>query len=316
MSNIEVIQDDNLDMFEETDVEATDEVVEDVEDVVEEEQASEEVEEDQAEEVEASEDDAEESEDDDEEELIVSFGDKEPEEDKKPAENWVKNVRQQYKEEKRLRRELEKKLAEFEATKQQQEAPKLPERPKLSDEGIDYDTDRYEEQLAQWIKQKEQFDLQQQEVNKKIQAQEELWQKKVNNYQTTKESLKVRDYDDAEEFISRSLTVEQQGMLLAGADNPALLVYALGKDPKLVEELANIQDPVEFNWKAAKMEAQLKVSRKTGRKAAVKPEKTLKGSGPISGSVDSNLERLRAEAERTGDYTKVIRYKKQKSKTG
>jgi len=38
----------------------------------------------------------------------------------------------------------------------------------------------------------------------------------------------------------------------------------------------------------------------------------LKGKAPKSGAVDSNLERLRAEAERTGDYTKVIAYKNQK----
>jgi len=32
----------------------------------------------------------------------------------------------------------------------------------------------------------------------------------------------------------------------------------------------------------------------------------------VSGAVDSTLERLRAEAERTGDMTKVIAYKRQK----
>jgi hypothetical protein len=31
----------------------------------------------------------------------------------------------------------------------------------------------------------------------------------------------------------------------------------------------------------------------------------------VSGSSDSTLERLRAEAEKTGDHTKVIRYKQQ-----
>ena len=35
------------------------------------------------------------------------------------------------------------------------------------------------------------------------------------------------------------------------------------------------------------------------------------GNAPISGTTDSTLERLRADAERTGDFTKVIRYKQQ-----
>jgi hypothetical protein len=108
--------------------------------------------------------------------------------------------------------------------------------------------------------------------------------------------------------VQEQFNVTQQGILLQGLDNPALVVYALGKNPKRAKELASITDPVRFATAAGKLEAQLKV---TNRPKPPAPPRVVTGSAPISGSVDSNLERLRAEAEKTGDMTKVLRYKQQ-----
>lgn len=96
-------------------------------------------------------------------------------------------------------------------------------------------------------------------------------------------------------------------MLIAGCENPALVVYALGKNPKKAKELAEIKDPVKFAFAVAKLETQLKVNRKTPPPVM----KTVSGTGPVSGSVDSTLERLREEAARTGDMSKVFKYKQQ-----
>ena len=101
----------------------------------------------------------------------------------------------------------------------------------------------------------------------------------------------------------------QQGMIVQGAENPALLVYALGKNPKKAKELASITDPVKFAFAVAKLETNLKVTK---RKASSRPESKINGTGRPSGSVDNTLDRLRAEAEKTGNYTKVSQYKKQK----
>jgi hypothetical protein len=88
-------------------------------------------------------------------------------------------------------------------------------------------------------------------------------------------------------------------------------VYALGKNPKKAAELAKRSDPVEFAFAVARLEKDLKVSN---RKSAPAPEKIVQNSGRVvsSASVDSTLNRLRAEAERTGDYTKVMEYRRQK----
>jgi hypothetical protein len=109
-------------------------------------------------------------------------------------------------------------------------------------------------------------------------------------------------------LVQETMNVTQQGILLQGLDNPALVVYALGKNPKRAKELAAITDPVRFAAAAGKLEATLKV---TNRPKPPAPPRVVTGSAPITGTVDSNLDRLRAEAERTGDYTKVMAYKRQ-----
>ena len=97
--------------------------------------------------------------------------------------------------------------------------------------------------------------------------------------------------------------------MLQGADNPALVVYALGKNPKKAQELASIKDPVKFAFAVAKLEKDLKV---TNRRAAPPPERVVSGTGRVSGAVDSTLERLREEASKSGDMTKVLAYKLKK----
>ena len=109
-------------------------------------------------------------------------------------------------------------------------------------------------------------------------------------------------------MCSSDLNITQQGIVLQGAENPALVVYALGKNPSKAKELSSITDPVKFAFAVSKLESQLKVSN---RKSAPPPEKVLSGTGRAS-AVDSTLERLRADAEKTGDYTKVTAYKRQK----
>jgi hypothetical protein len=61
------------------------------------------------------------------------------------------------------------------------------------------------------------------------------------------------------------------------------------------------------------METQM---RTQSRKPASAPETRISGSAPSSGA-ETQLNKLREQAEKTGDYTKVIAYKNQlKSKRG
>jgi hypothetical protein len=117
----------------------------------------------------------------------------------------------------------------------------------------------------------------------------------------------VPDFQDAEETVLETLNVTQQGIILQGAQNPAVVVYALGKNPKKAKELGEITDPVKFAFAVAKLETQLTV---TSRKQAPPPEKKINGNGSLDSS-NGQLERLREEAARTGDMTKVVAFKRQ-----
>lgn len=244
------------------------------------------------------------------EEVVIQIGEESPsseDDEVREAPEWVREVRKVNREQQREIKKLRQELEQSRGVK----APevKLGQKPTL--ESADYDTDVYEKQLTDWYERKRQYDLQQEQVKQQQAQQQQAWQNVLTSYVEKKTALKVRDYDEAEAVVEDELNTNQQGMILQGADDPALVVYALGKNPKKAKELASITDPVKFAFAVAKLETQLKV---TNRKAATKPEKTVKGSAPLSGSVDSNLERLRAEAARTGDYTKVMKYKAQKKR--
>ena len=267
--------------------------------------------EDEAEEVSDDEDSDTEAEADDADEdegfVAVTIGEEAPppeDEETERAPEWVRDLRKQYREEKRRNKELQEQLAKTTgATK----AAELGEKPTL--EKVDYDTERYEKELAAWYERKRKHDEVEAARQAEAETAEREWKQKLEGYQSAKATLKVRDYDDAEEVVQDAFNVTQQGMILQGAENPALLVYALGKNPKRAKELASIKDPVKFAFAVARLETQLKVTK---RKASSKPDPKITGTGRVSGAVDSTLERLRADAERTGDYSKVFQYKKQK----
>jgi len=247
---------------------------------------------------------AEESEDD---EVIVTIGEESPPpEEAEPAPSWVRDLRKQYREERKRSKELEKRLAEIQKGEENQKAPTLPNKPSLED--ADYDTQQYESMLAEWYEAKRQVDAQQEAVKQQEQQAQTEWQQKLDSYDQAKAKLSVRDFEDAEDAVTEQFNTVQQGMIIAGADNPALLVYALGKNPQKAAELASVQDPVKFAFALAKLETQLKV----GKRSAPPPEKTVTGTGSLAGSTDRTLEKLREDAARTGDYSKVMAYKRQK----
>jgi hypothetical protein len=241
---------------------------------------------------------------DDVDEVIVSIGEEAPPpEEQAHAPGWVKELRKANREKEKRIRELEAKLTQTTEKKPVILGPK----PKLEDH--DYDADRFEAALADWFDRKRVADVESQKVQQAEQAQKQAWQEKLDGYGKAKAELRVRDFEDAEAVAQELFNITQQGVVLQGADNPALVIYALGKNPKKAAELAKIEDPVKFAFAVAKLEKELKV---TNRKAAPAPERMISSTGRVSGAVDSTLERLREEAARTGNMTKVIQYKAQK----
>lgn len=239
--------------------------------------------------------------------MVVSIGDESPdpeEEDtqqNQPAPQWVKDLRKAHRELQRQHRELQQKLTTAEPKRTAQAVGK---KPKLEDH--DYDAEAFEAALESWYDRKRAADAEAEKAKRAEEEQAKAWQGRLDAYGKAKAALKVKDYEDAEAIAQETFSEVQQGIMLQGADNPALVVYALGKNTRRAKELAAIEDPVKFAFAVAKLEKELKV---TTRKPPPAPEPVVKGTGRAS-SVDSTLERLRNEALKTGDMSKVMAYKR------
>lgn len=248
---------------------------------------------------------AEPTEEEDDPEVIVTFGDEESpssEEAEKESESKLLNsLRKKNRKDVKRVRELEKRLAELEKV----EKPELGAKPTL--EAHEYDAAAFEKALEDWYERKREHDAENAEAEKKQERFNNEYQEKLDSYAEAKTKLKVKDFEDSEEAVLDAFDVTKQSVIVRWADNPSALVYALGKNPKKLNELAQIDDMMGFAFAVARMEKQLKV---TPRKPAAAPEKTVSGSASSAGS-NATLEKLRSEAERTGDFSKVMAYKRQ-----
>lgn len=248
---------------------------------------------------------AEQEEEGDDESVVVTISGEKPaeeEEEQAAAPTWVKDLRKQHREAQKTIRELQ---AQLKKPEQAPNVPVLGKKPTLEDS--DWDAEDFEQKLTDWHDRRRQIEQAEADKQKTEAKQKEEWEGRLSTYNTAKTTLKVRDFEEAEEQVSNLLNVTQQGIIIQGADNSALVVYALGKNPKKAAELAGITDAVKFAFAIAKLETQLKVQSK---KTAPPPEGRVTGTARVSGSVDSNLDRLRAEAEKTGDYSKVTAYRR------
>lgn len=246
-------------------------------------------------------------------EVVVTIDDGQQQEEQPSETEWLKDLRKSWKSYKKENRQLKQELEKIkEASKPKISAQAPGPRPKLEDPGIDYDTDIYVQKIDEWHDKNRLYEDEKRRAEEQQKKEQETWQKQLNLYNEKKQNLPVKDYDDAEMVVEELLSPTQQGIIVQGAKNPELVVYALGKNPKRAKQLADIKNPVNFAFEIARLEGQLKTSK---RKPATEPEKTIQSTGRISGTVDSTLEKLRRDAEKTGDYTKINAYKRKKRRS-
>lgn len=249
------------------------------------------------------------SEEDEDGEMVISIGDEQitgPDKSE-PAPAWLKEMRQAHRDAVKENRELKKRLKSME-TPQPKTEPLGP-KPSLAD--YDYDTPEYEQALSTWYEKKREQDERERQQQAEQEQATKSWNERLQQYETAKKQLKLSDFDEAENTILENFDQTQQGIVISGADNPALVIYAMGKNEKRAKELASIKDPVKFAFAVAKLEKDMKVEKRS--RTPPPPEKTVNGTGSKS-AVDNQLERLREEAARTGNYSKVMEYKRRKRK--
>ena len=204
------------------------------------------------------------------------------------APEWVKQLRKE-------NRELKKQLKQ---TPQQPQVAQLREKPTIEEH--DFDSAAYADDLEQWLNEKAQYD----EV---VNTQKAKYEAIDNRYFASVDKMRkiAPDYDDVEETVISTLSLDKQGLLKVGIEDGAKLVYALGKSPNKLAELEQL-DPVSFVKQLGIMEFQMSQKSRNPNKPQPKQHE-LTGA---AGGGDSKLAKLEAEAAKTGDRTAIREYRK------
>lgn len=243
------------------------------------------------------------------EDLVVSFGDEEtpPQDDEnKEAPEWVKQLRKDSKENAKKNKALQKELDDLRGANKKPETLTLGDKPTL--ENSDYDEDVYQKKMDTYYATKETISKQEVEQKEVVKVEAEETRKVYQNYADKKQSLKVKDYQAAEENVQEALSISLQNIILSTALDPAKVVYALGTNEAKLKELSTIKDPIKFAATVARMETTLKTSN---RKKAPAPEKKVAAGSGSLGTSDAQFDKLKNEAYDSGDFTKFNAYKKQ-----
>lgn len=165
-------------------------------------------------------------------------------------------------------------------------------------EDCEGDPDKFEAELRAYDKRVADAKAQESEENERQQAATAEFETEHNIYREQKARLNRPDFETAEIAIETSMSQAQQSVLLLAAKQKAPLIYAIGKNPKRLAELAKITNPIKLAVAVNELERSLKV---TPRKS-VEPEERQRGSAPssISGG-EKALEDLRERGRKTGN---------------
>lgn len=242
------------------------------------------------------------------EEIVIAIEGEEPEPDEDAeveaelgdkGRNALRAAREAAKQARAEARELKAQLAAKEPPKQE---PEL-KRPSLEDCGFNEDV--FAQKMADYVVAQREADAKKAAVEEETKARETAYQEKLTRYHS--ERTKVGVDDDVQAKVVAALSPQQQAALMDASLDPAKVVAALAKTPKVLAELAGIKEIHRFTYKLAQIEGKITMTTKPPP-----PESKLKGGvGVPAGNLTAQLDAAEKKAERTGDRTEVIRIRRQ-----
>lgn len=201
-------------------------------------------------------------------------------------------------------REQARRLAELEKSVK---PAKIEVGAKPSLESCEYDEERFEAELTAFHARKAKADAQEREAQEADERQQAEWAEKAKVYKAAKSTLAVAGYDDAEAEVFSVLPNDVQALILRQPERAPALVYALARSPAKLEELSklNLADAAML---VGELRAKVKMEK---RRKLPDPDRPVTGKASLGG--DKELKRLEREADRTGDRTALIRFRKQQN---
>ena len=236
------------------------------------------------------------------EEVVIAFAGEDEAEESAEVTPLVKRLREQLREaQKRAHR------ADPSADVSDPE-PAIPNRPR-SVADFEYDEDRFNSAFDEYEAAKEKHsEWQKREADRKA-ARQRLQDEQTKKIEQQRNGLGVSDYEARAGLVKDRLSPQQLAVLIEGAENPARIIYALGRSETRLEELADIDSLAKFAARLGQMEKEIRVTK---RAPAAPEARVTGGNAPVAiGGTDKELDRLEREADKTGDRSKVIAYRRQ-----
>lgn len=230
--------------------------------------------------------------------LVVSLGEEEDEDDQSQP---FRDMRQEL-------REAKRELKELKASKQVETMQEVGEKPTLQD--FDFDADKFEAALLDWNGRRQEAETKAKAEQEAVEKMASEYQENLASYKSRAKALPVKDFDEVEEVVREALPESVQSIIIDNAADPALMVYAMGKNPSVMADLPKGQSVRDIAKAAFALGAMEKGMKVTGMKPKPKPEGRVSGGVKPVTSGQKHLEKLRDEAAKTGDMTKVIAYKR------
>lgn len=254
--------------------------------------------------------------DDDDAETVVTLGDEAANDDEheeltpKARKRWAE-MRIQLSQEKKARRELEQRLQV--STAKPVEVEQVSPEPTMEDEDVDYDADKFKVKFKAWHEKQTKVEEKARAVKQEQEKQQEQWNTRLTAVDKAAAAFKFRDQDEANQVFDDTFSVMQRGIILDTPDDPktsAMLRQVLGANPATAKKLAAIQHPGKFIFALKDVIDKMKTAPK---KTAPPPERVVRSSVAGAAAIDNQLERLREEARKSGDYSKVADYNRQQA---
>lgn len=239
----------------------------------------------------------------------VDPGEEKPEGDHTAA-PWVKELRTKNKEQARRIRELEATVSTAKPLEDVFDPLKEPtfEDPTGDPEDA-YNADKYSAALKAHALKSVEHEAKKAAIAAKAKATTDEWQGKMDAYKKHKVALKAPDIQEMEDLVADSLSADQQAIIIDTMTNPALVVFALSKNPKVLAELAGIKNHIKYAMKLRDFERSVEDKMK-GSKVTTQPEERVNVGKRGAATADKKYDVLMEQARTTGNFTQVAAYRR------
>ena len=219
----------------------------------------------------------------------------------------IKRMRERLRQEAREKREAKQEAERLKKLVPQQTSERGP-KPTL--ESCGWDEDAFERAVLEWNGKKSEETRRTEAAREAALKAQEAWSNRVTNFQAKAKEI-LPNFDSVAQEVADHFGDDDAGntakAILIYADDPRLIAALKNSPAKLAELVALKNDPTALAIAVGELKGKIKTMP---RRAAPPPETVSKGGAPSNNTTDKELERLEREADRTGDRSAVIRYKR------